>query len=69
VTNEGVLQVHSLVVPYLDSLVPTGTDDNGILSIHVELHAADPIGVAILFYGKLALSDSVPDLEGLVSTS
>jgi hypothetical protein len=39
VANEGVFQSHGLIVPDLDGLVPTGTDDDGVFGVLIELDA------------------------------
>ena len=69
VTDEGVLEGHGLVVPYLDGLVPWGADNDGGLVVLVEFNAWNPISVSVLFYGEFALTNSVPDLDVLVSAT
>lgn len=69
VSNEGVLKAHGLVIPDLDSLVPRGGDNNWVLGILVELNAWNPVSVSVLLNGELALSNSVPDLQVLVSST
>ena len=52
---------------YLDHLIPSARDDDGVLVVGREPHAGDPVLVAILLDGVLALGKSVPQLDGLVS--
>ena len=54
-------------VPHLDILVPSSGHDDGVLVVGREPHAGDPVLVAILLDGVLALGKSVPQLDGLVS--
>ena len=54
-------------VPDLDHLVPTGGDNDGVGGVGGETHARDPLGVAILADGVFALSEGVPELDGLVA--
>jgi len=54
-------------VPDLDHSVPSSGDDYGLL--RRESDAADPFGVSLVFDGVLALSEGVPQLDGLVSRS
>ena len=51
---------------YLDHLIPSARDDDGVLVVGREPHAGDPVLVAILLDGVLALGKSVPQLDGLV---
>ena len=67
--DKSVLQSHSLVVPHLDGLVPRCADNDGVLCVLVEFNAGNPVGVSILLYSEFALSNSVPDLEVLVSST
>ena len=54
-------------VPHLDILVPSSGHNDGVLVVGREPHAGDPVLVAILLDGVLALGKSVPQLNGLVS--
>ena len=55
-------------VPDLDQPVPAGRDDDGLVGDGREAHAGDPLRVALaLCDGELALSQRVPQLDGLVS--
>lgn len=69
VANEGVLEGHSLVVPHLDGLVPWSADNDGVLGILVEFNAGNPVSVSILLNSEFALSNGVPDLEVLISST
>ena len=53
-------------VPDLDVLVPAAGDDNGVLVVGREPDAGDPVAVALLLDGVLALGQGVPQLDGLV---
>lgn len=52
---------------YLDELVPTSGDNDGVLGVGAEAHARDPLRVALLGDGVLAVTQSVPQLDGLVT--
>ena len=51
---------------HLDELVPAGRDDHGVLGVGAEADARDPVGVALLGDGVLAVTEGVPQLDGLV---
>lgn len=51
---------------YLDELVPAGRDDHGVLGVGAEADARDPVGMALLGDGVLAVAEGVPELDGLV---
>jgi len=53
--------------PDLDELVPPGGDDQRNALGRGEPDAAHPLGVALLTDGVLALSEGVPQLDGLVA--
>lgn len=61
-----VLQLAVGQVPDLDGAIPATGHNDGIRVVGRETHARHPISVAILLDGKLALSQSVPQLDGLV---
>ena len=52
---------------YLDQLVPTSGNDDWVLWVGGEPHARDPLGVSLIGDGELAVTESVPELDGLVS--
>lgn len=54
-------------VPDLDGAIPTSRDNDWIDLVGREANARDPVGVSILLNGVLALGQSVPQLDGLVS--
>jgi len=56
-------------VPDLNSLVPSTRNNDWVLGVWRESNTADPVRVSVLFNGVLALSQSVPQLDGLVSGS
>ena len=51
-------------VPHLDILVPSSGHNDGVLVVGREPHAGDPVLVAILLDGVLALGQGVPQLQG-----
>jgi len=53
--------------PNLDNLVPTARDDDGVGRVRREADARDPLGVAVFSDVVLALSQGVPQLDGLVA--
>jgi len=57
VANEVGLQLAVGEIPHLDQLVPTSGDDDGVLGVGGEAHAADPLGVSVLLNGVLALTN------------
>jgi len=56
-------------LPDLDNLVPASGDDDGVGGVGGETDAGDPLGVTILLDGELALTEGVPELDGLVTGS
>ena len=66
VTNVVGLQLAVGQVPDLDVLVPSGGDNDGVGGVGGEPDAADPVGVALVTDGVLALGEGVPQLDGLV---
>ena len=54
---------------YLDKLVPTSGDDDGVLGVGAEANAGHPLGVALLGDGELAVTEGVPELDGAVTGS
>jgi len=55
--------------PDLNELIPAGADDNWVLWVRAESNARNPVGVSLLVDGKLAVSESVPQLDGSVAGS
>ena len=56
-------------VPDLDELVPAARHDEGLGRRRGKAHAGNPLGVAILVDGELALSEGVPELDALIAGS
>lgn len=54
---------------YLDELVPAGGDNDGVLGVGGEADARDPLGVALVGDGVLAVTEGVPQLDGAVTGS
>lgn len=69
VSSEVVLLTAVAEVPHLHELVPTAGNDDGSLGVGGETNTADPLGVATLLKSVLALSEDVPELDGLVAGS
>jgi len=67
VTDELGAELHSRNVPNHNSLVPTARDEKWGLGGWREAHTGNPIGVLIFGKGVLALTKSVPQLDGLVT--
>jgi hypothetical protein len=53
----------------LDELVPASGDDDGVLGVGGEADAGDPVGVALVGDGVLAVTEGVPQLDGAVAGS
>ena len=53
-------------VVYLDVFVPSSGDNDGVGGVGGEPNAADPVGVALVTNGVLALGEGVPQLDGLI---
>lgn len=51
----------------LDELVPASGDDDGVLGVGGEADAGDPLGVALVGDGVLAVTEGVPQLDGAVT--
>lgn len=56
-------------VPDLDLLVPATGDNQRIGGVGGETNTADPFGVTLVFDGVLALTEGVPETDGLVARS
>ena len=55
------------VCTHLDKLVPTSGNDDRVLRVRGEAHARDPLGVALVGDGVLAVTEGVPELDGPVT--
>ena len=69
VSDEGVLESHSLVAPDFDGLVVGGAHHKGLFRILIEFHTGDPVSVGILLNGELAFSNSIPDFQLFVTAT
>lgn len=70
VSDQVVFELAVGQVEHLDKLIPTGTDNDGVVCHGAEAHAADPLRVALRFpYGVLAFAKGVPELDGLVTST
>ena len=58
-----------IVYTHLDELVPTSRDDDGVLGVGREADARDPLGVALVGDGVLAVTEGVPELDRPVTGS
>jgi hypothetical protein len=56
-----------LLVTYLDELVPARGDNDGVLRVGAEADARNPLGVALLGDGVLAVTKGVPQLDGAIA--
>lgn len=68
VSLEGALD-QEVGLPDLESSVPTGGGEVGVLGNGGVSNAGNPIRVIVVFVGVLAVSKGVPKLEALISTS
>ena len=67
VAPEVALELAVGQVPDLDQSVPASGHNDGLISHRREAHAGDPLGVALALCDcELALSQGVPQLDGLV---
>ena len=60
-------QKRSRAIAYLDELVPASGDNDGVLGVGAEAHTGNPLGVALVGDGVLAVTQSVPQLDGAVT--
>ena len=63
------VECERVVFTYLDELVPTSRDNDGVLRVGGEANARDPLGVALVGDGVLAVTEGVPELDGSVARS
>ena len=56
-------------IAHLDQLVPATADNDRILGVWAESHTRDPVAVSLLSDGKLAVTESVPELNGSIARS
>lgn len=62
-----VLQLAVGQVPDLDGAIPTAGDNDGVGVVGGEAYARYPVGVTIFLDGEFALSQGVPQFDGLVA--
>lgn len=55
------------MIAYLDELVPASGDNDGVLGVGAEADAGNPLGVALVGDGVLAVTEGVPQLDGAVT--
>ena len=60
-------KIETPVYSYLDELIPTSRDDHRVRRVRAETNARNPLGVALVGDGILAVTESVPELDGLVA--
>ncbi len=51
----------------LDKLVPSGADNDGVGGIGTEADAGNPLGVALVGDGVLAVAKRIPELDGTIA--
>ncbi len=68
VTNEVSSKLAVGQIPDLDDLVPTSRNNQRLLGGRRETNAGDPVVMLVLLDGVLALTQGVPELDGLVTT-
>lgn len=64
---DDLLRKKPRVIAYLDELVPAGGDNDGVLGVGAEANAGDPLSVALVGDGELAVTEGVPQLDGAVT--
>lgn len=52
---------------YLHELIPASGNNDGVLGVRAEAHAGNPVGVALVGDGELAVTEGVPQLDGAVT--
>src|SRR4051812_2733781 len=62
-------QNKEIVKTHLDQLVPASADDDGVLGVRAEPHAGNPLGVALVGDGELAVTKRVPQFDAAVAGS
>ena len=59
--------MRGIVTTDLDELVPAAGNNDGVLGVGAEADARNPLGVALLGDGVLAVTEGVPELDGAVA--
>jgi len=54
---------------YLDELVPSSRNNHWVLWAWREADARDPLGVSLIGDGELAVTKSIPQLDGAIARS
>lgn len=54
-------------VPYLHKLVPATGNNDGVLGVRAEADARNPLSMALIRDGVLAVAEGVPELDGPVT--
>jgi len=67
VTDVVGLETAGSELPNLDELVPASGDNDGVLGVGAEANAGNPLGVALVGDGELAVTEGVPQLDGAVT--
>ena len=68
VASQGGAELAVAQAPHLHHLVPASRHDDWVVDDRGEAHSGNPLGVAVWFPdGVLALTQCVPQLDGLVS--
>lgn len=62
-----IAKQENLNLTYLDQLVPAGRDDHRVLGVGREANARNPLSVALVGDGELAVTEGVPELDGPVA--
>ena len=58
-----------MIQTYLDELVPARGDNDRVLGVRAEADARNPLGVALVSNGVLAVAQGVPELNGPIARS
>lgn len=61
------LQLAVVQAPDLDGTIPTARNDDWVAVVWRETHARHPVRVTLILDGVFAFSQSVPQLDGLVT--
>jgi len=67
VTNEVGTELHLGKIPDLDELIPTTRNDERVSRVRRETNTRNPFGVTIFGDVVLALTQGVPELDGLIT--
>lgn len=56
-----------MFISYLDEFIPASGNDDRVLGVGAEANAGDPFGMSLVGDGELAVTQSVPQLDGPVA--